>query len=161
MPSATVKERFRALAEEAISRCRVLAEDTEEPGFTTRTFLSEPMHAVHARLRSWMESAGMIVSIDPAGNLRGRYQASTVGAKRLIIASHLDTVPRAGAFDGILGVLLGLALVEVREELLSRRDSSGVALSEAITAFGLNPSKISEATLTGAAGYLEFHIEQG
>src|ERR1700712_308855 len=130
MPSATVKERFRALAEEAISRCRVLAEDTEEPGFTTRTFLSEPMHAVHARLRSWMESAGMIVSIDPAGNLRGRYQASTVGAKRLIIASHLDTVPRAGAFDGILGVLLGLALVEALDGHPGKLELEVIGFSE-------------------------------
>jgi allantoate deiminase len=32
--------------------------------------------------------------------------------KRLVIASHLDTVPNAGAFDGILGVVLGVALVE-------------------------------------------------
>ena len=33
-------------------------------------------------------------------------------APRLFIGSHLDTVPHAGAFDGILGVVLGVALVE-------------------------------------------------
>ena len=32
--------------------------------------------------------------------------------RRLVIASHLDTVPNAGAFDGILGVVLGVALIE-------------------------------------------------
>ena len=112
MPSGTVTEQSLALAHEAIARCRLLAEDTEEPGFTTRTFLSEPMHAVHARLRAWMERAGMTVSIDPAGNLRGRYPASSGNTRRLMIASHLDTVPRAGPFDGILGVVLGVALVE-------------------------------------------------
>ncbi len=32
---------------------------------------------------------------------------------RLFIGSHLDTVPRAGAFDGILGVVLGIMLVEM------------------------------------------------
>ncbi len=31
---------------------------------------------------------------------------------RLLIGSHLDTVPNAGAFDGVLGVVLGVALVE-------------------------------------------------
>ena len=31
---------------------------------------------------------------------------------RLFIGSHLDTVPHAGAFDGVLGVVLGVALVE-------------------------------------------------
>ena len=29
-----------------------------------------------------------------------------------MIGSHLDTVPHAGAFDGILGVMMGIALVE-------------------------------------------------
>ena len=33
-------------------------------------------------------------------------------APRLVIGSHLDTVPHAGAFDGILGVVIGVALVE-------------------------------------------------
>jgi len=44
----------------------------------------------------------MTVDVDPAGNLRGRYAASHPNAERLYIGSHLDTVPRAGAFDGIL-----------------------------------------------------------
>jgi allantoate deiminase len=112
MPSGAVTELSLALAHEAIARCRLLAAESEEPGFTTRTFLSEPMRAVHSRLRGWMESAGMTVSVDPAGNLRALYPARTRDAKRLLIGSHLDTVPRAGAFDGILGVTLGLALVE-------------------------------------------------
>ena len=29
-----------------------------------------------------------------------------------MIGSHLDTVPDAGKYDGVLGVLLGLAAVE-------------------------------------------------
>ena len=33
-----------------IERCRLLAGYSEEPGFTTRTFLSPPMRAVHADL---------------------------------------------------------------------------------------------------------------
>ena len=100
---------------QAIARCRLLAELSEEPGFTTRTFLSEPMHAVHAHLQGWMERAGMTVSIDPVGNLRGLYPSERLNAPRLLIGSHLDTVPRAGAFDGILGVVLGVALVELLE----------------------------------------------
>jgi allantoate deiminase len=100
-------------AHTVISRCRTLAEYTEEPGFTTRTFLSEPMHAVHGCLRAWMERAGMTVDVDHAGNLRGLYAASRANAQRLYIGSHLDTVPRAGAFDGILGVVMGVALVEI------------------------------------------------
>jgi allantoate deiminase len=107
-------ERFLSVAQTVVARCRTLAGYSEEPGFTTRTFLSEPMRAVHGCLRAWMESAGMIVAVDHAGNLRGYYAAATrPAAPRLYIGSHLDTVPRAGAFDGILGVVLGVALVEI------------------------------------------------
>jgi allantoate deiminase len=101
------------IAGEVVDRCRWLAEFSEEPGFTTRTFLSDPMRDVHDQVRGWMEQAGMTVLIDAAGNLRGHYAARGAAAPRLIIGSHLDTVPRAGAFDGILGVVLGIALVQV------------------------------------------------
>ena len=97
-------------AARVLARCRTLAACTEVPGETTRTFLSEPMHAVHRLTREWMHAAGMVVRVDAIGNLRGL--AGTPTAPRLVIASHLDTVPQAGAFDGILGVLLGIALAE-------------------------------------------------
>jgi len=70
------------------------------------------MRTVHTLLRNWMEAAGMSVHVDAAGNLRGLYPGSTPHAPRLIIGSHLDTVPNAGPFDGILGVVLGVTIVE-------------------------------------------------
>jgi allantoate deiminase len=99
-------------ADRIIARCREIASFTEVPGEITRTFLSPPLHEVHALLRHWMEAAGMTVHIDAIGNLRGLYPGLTPNAPRLLIASHLDTVPNAGAFDGILGVILGLAMIE-------------------------------------------------
>ena len=185
--------------EQVIDRCRRVAELSEEPGYTTRTFLSEPMHAVHAHLRDWMQQAGMEVHTDPAGNLRGVYSCSQLSAPRLFIGSHLDTVPRAGAFDGILGVVLAVALMEslrgrrlpfhvevigfseeegvrfgvpfigsraligdVDADLLALCDRDGISISDAISAFGLNPNHIAAAqTGDDALGYLEFHIEQG
>ena len=99
-------------AAEVVACCRQLAACTEEPGVTTRTFLSPPMRDVHARLTRLMEAAGMDVQVDAAGNLRGLYPATTTEAWRFIIGSHLDTVRHAGAFDGILGVVLGVALVQ-------------------------------------------------
>jgi allantoate deiminase len=89
----------------------MLAAFTSEPGWTTRTFLSEPMRQVYAEVGGWMSAAGMTVRVDPAGNLRGVYPG-TSSARRLYIGSHLDTVPHAGPFDGILGVVAGVALVE-------------------------------------------------
>jgi allantoate deiminase len=100
------------IGREVIERCRQLAKYTEEPGWITRTFLSSPMHCVHADLRAWMEQAGMTVQVDAAGNLRAYYDGTQVDPQRLIVGSHLDTVPHAGAFDGILGVVLGVALVK-------------------------------------------------
>jgi len=116
-------ERLLSVAQTIIARCHTLAEYSEEPGFTTRTFLSQPMHAVHGCLRNWMVSAGMTVAVDHAGNMRGCYSAARPQARRLVIGSHLDTVPHAGAFDGILGVILGVALVE---SLAGRRMSFAI-----------------------------------
>ena len=103
-------------AQEVVRFCRSLAECSEEPGALTRTFLSAPMREVHARLTAWMQRIGMSVSIDAAGNIRGVYPASRSlqnAAPRLFLGSHLDTVPDAGAFDGVLGVLIAVALVDL------------------------------------------------
>jgi allantoate deiminase len=97
---------------EIIDFCRTIAKFSEQPGCTTRTFLSPPMRDAHQFLGAWMERLGMRVSVDSAGNLHGRYAAAALGAPSLLIGSHLDTVPCAGAFDGVLGVVLGVALVE-------------------------------------------------
>jgi allantoate deiminase len=95
-----------------IARCRQLAACTDVPGEITRLFLSPPMHEVHALLKDWMEAAGMTVRVDAVGNLRGVWPGLAANSPRLLIGSHLDTVPNAGAFDGILGVVLGIAVVE-------------------------------------------------
>jgi allantoate deiminase len=100
-------------ARDVIRTCRALATLSEEHGRTTRTFLSQPMHDVHAQLGDWMNRIGMSVGVDGAGNLRGRFEAVSADAPTLCMASHLDTVPGAGAFDGILGVVMGIALVEI------------------------------------------------
>jgi len=97
-------------ADDVISRCYELATHSEELGFTTRPFLAPSARQVHQALTTWMQQAGMHVRIDAAGNLRGFYEGER--DRRLLIASHLDTVRDAGAFDGVLGVVLGIALVE-------------------------------------------------
>lgn len=110
--SGTNTTTFTARATRVISRCRQIAACTEVPGQITRPFLAPSTRTVHGLLRNWIEAAGMSVHIDAAGNLRGLYPGSTPQAPCLIIASHLDTVPNAGAFDGILGVVLGITIVE-------------------------------------------------
>jgi allantoate deiminase len=172
------------LAKEVIGRCIELARHTEEPGRITRTFLSAPMRAVHSQVGEWMRDTGLEVSVDAAGNIRGIRGEQE---RRLIIGSHLDTVPNAGAFDGILGVMIGIALAKVtavplavvgfsEEEgvrfglpFIGSRALIGTAqplfdadprIADAIRAYGLDPGRLVEAMMSAAA-YLEFHIEQG
>jgi allantoate deiminase len=99
-------------ARTAIERCRILAGFSQDLGSTRRMFLSPPMRDCHREITSWLKPLGAEVRIDAAGNLRGFYSADRAVAPRLLIGSHLDTVPNAGAFDGILGVVLGVALLE-------------------------------------------------
>src|SRR5229473_972691 len=104
-----------ARAETVISRCQTLARFSEDPGSTRRTFLSPPMRDCHREIASWLSPLAVSVTIDAAGNLRGLYPANHPNAPRLLIGSHLDTVPNAGAYDGILGVVLAIALLETLE----------------------------------------------
>jgi allantoate deiminase len=144
------------------------------------------MKEVHALIGQWLRAAGCEVRIDAVGNLRATRPGPREGGK-FVIGSHLDTVPNAGAFDGILGVMLGVALLESLPyaiELIGFSEEEGVRygvpfigsravvgtldasliarISGAIRDFGLDPARIPEAKLTGDVfGYLEFHIEQG
>ena len=109
-----------AQAREVIRWCRQLAGASEDRHAITRTFLSRPMRDVHTALAGWMGRVGMAVKVDAAGNLRGVYAgAASRGSgrppQRFHIGSHLDSVPNAGAFDGVLGVVVGVALVELLE----------------------------------------------
>jgi allantoate deiminase len=99
-------------AAEVIARCQRLASFSEDPNSTRRTFLSPPMRNCHQEIARWIEPLGAQVQIDAAGNFRAVYAAAQPRARRLLIGSHLDTVPNAGAYDGVLGVVLAVALVE-------------------------------------------------
>src|SRR5260370_32868923 len=95
-----------------IARCREIAACSEVPGEITRLFLTPPMHEEHELLRDWMEAAGMTVRVDAIGNLRGFWPGLKPGSPRLLIGSHLATVPNDPASDGILGVVLGVDIIE-------------------------------------------------
>jgi allantoate deiminase len=99
-------------AEQIISRCQRLARFSEDTSSTRRTFLSPPMRECHREIARWMEPLGVQVRVDAAGNFRGFYPAQQPNASRLIFGSHLDTVPNAGAYDGVLGVVLAVTLLE-------------------------------------------------
>ncbi len=67
-------------------------------------------------VQSWMVEAGMTVRIDAAGNIIGTYAPVREGGCALATGSHIDTVPVAGRYDGVLGVLAGIEVVRVLQE---------------------------------------------
>jgi allantoate deiminase len=108
---------MRDRARRAIADCKRIATFTEEPGRITRRFLTPPVREVHALLSERMEALEMTVRVDAAGNLRGLWRPEGARGKRLILGSHIDTVPDAGAYDGVLGVVLALEWVALAREL--------------------------------------------
>jgi allantoate deiminase len=99
-------------ADEVVARCKRLASFSEDAGSTRRTFLSPPMRDCHREITQWLGAAGAEVTVDAAGNLRAFYAAAESTAPRMVLGSHLDTVPNAGAYDGVLGVVMAVALLE-------------------------------------------------
>jgi allantoate deiminase len=102
-------------AHDVVSRCQSLARFTEDPPRIFRTFLSPSMRVCHRQIEDWMRPLGMTVTVDAAGNLHGLYPGTDGAARTLLIGSHLDTVRDAGAYDGILGVVLAISLIESLE----------------------------------------------
>ena len=97
----------------ALDLCDRIAARTDVPGTTTRLFLSPATREVHALLAQEMHALGMRVRLDGAGNLRGVYPAETSAAATLLLGSHIDTVPDAGRYDGVLGVAVTVALLKM------------------------------------------------
>jgi allantoate deiminase len=104
------------LAEEVMVRCRTLASFSEDVVGTRRTFLSAPMRECHLEISRWLGELGLSARVDAAGNMRTIYPAIDPAAPRLLLGSHLDTVPNAGAYDGVLGVVLAVALLQALRE---------------------------------------------
>src|SRR5262249_28451911 len=89
-----------------------LALHSDLPDGLSCTYLT-PAHRTAAKeLAQWMQAAGMSVEIDGVANVVGRYPAAGRADKTLIIGSHYDTVNNAGRYDGRLGILTGLVVLE-------------------------------------------------
>ncbi|HUE85728.1 MAG TPA: Zn-dependent hydrolase [Vicinamibacterales bacterium] len=59
-----------------------------------------------------MRAAGLAPRIDPAGNIFGRRDGTDPTLRPILFGSHIDSVPNGGNFDGDLGTLAGLGLIE-------------------------------------------------
>jgi len=122
--------RPEAFAETIIGACRTIAGFSDAANNITRTYLSPSTRDVHRFLGSWMNRLGMKSWIDAVGNLRGLHRSGRARVPRLLLGSHIDTVPNSGAFDGVLGVVMALALVEELRDSSLNYDIEVVAFSE-------------------------------
>jgi allantoate deiminase len=95
-------------AQVILDRCDELAALSSQPDFLERVHLSPEHAAANALVAGWMEEAGLHTWQDAAGNQCGRIEGAEPGLPALLLGSHIDTVPDAGRFDGMLGVLLAI-----------------------------------------------------
>lgn len=99
-------------ATKVLERIDELASISEEEGCVTRTFGTPAFLQGCNLVLQWMKAAGLQTTVDNIGNVRGKLVSDNPGAKTLVIASHIDTVVNAGKFDGPLGVIMGLDIIE-------------------------------------------------
>jgi N-carbamoyl-L-amino-acid hydrolase len=88
-----------------------------EPGrpYTRRAF--SPLFEEGRRwLAERMRETGLAAHIDAAGNLIGRRDGREPGSPVIIVGSHSDSVPSGGRFDGMAGVIAGIAIARTLRE---------------------------------------------
>jgi len=93
-------------------------------GWTRLAFSLEEREA-HSVFKAAAEKIGLVVWTDPIGNTYADVPVRKDGIPRVVIGSHLDTVPRGGAYDGVAGVA---AALEVARLAVEAQDSDDIPL---------------------------------
>jgi allantoate deiminase len=94
------------------ARVEELAAISAEPGRLTRVFASPEQRRANDLVLGWMRDAGMAAHEDAIGNVVGRHEGARPGSPALLLGSHLDSVRDAGRWDGPLGVVTAIAVVD-------------------------------------------------
>ena len=102
---------FSDAAALVMARCEALGSLSQNPSCLDRRYLTEQHKLANQLTSGWMIEAGMTTWQDSVGNIWGRYTSAVPNAPRLIIGSHLDTVPNGGKYDGMLGVVAPVTLM--------------------------------------------------
>lgn len=84
---------------------------SNRPGYSHNEKLAKEL------VSEWMQTAGLNVRIDGAGNVFGRLEGKQSSVPAIMSGSHVDSVPNGGHFDGVLGVLSTLEVVESWKEI--------------------------------------------
>ena len=109
------------------------------------------------KARAWLvarcEKTGLVVRQDPIGNMFARWIGSQPNAPAVGTGSHIDAIPNAGKYDGVVGVLGGLEAIRSLQRAGFRPKHSIELLvftSEEPTRFGIGclGSRILSGTMT-------------
>lgn len=117
---------------------------SSEPQRLVRLYLTPEHRRAADLIGSWMREAGMTVSEDALGTVRGHWRPDL--KKRLLIGSHIDTVIDAGKYDGPLGVVAGILTVR---ELAKRNIDLPFGID--VLAFGDEEGSRFRTTLAGSS----------
>ena len=88
-----------------------LSQATRRGRGIVRDSYGEGEQAAHDRVRAAAEAAGLEVSVDPIGNLSMTLPGRDRALPKVIVGSHLDSVPQGGNFDGAAGVVAGVCVL--------------------------------------------------
>lgn len=118
-------------------------------GINRFSFTSEEQQAIEL-VTSYMKEAGMTVNVDGVGNIIGTYGKKS---ETIMLGSHIDTVPEGGKYDGVLGVLAAIEIVQTiydqqlplskKIEVVAFKDEEGTRFG-----FGLIGSRAMAGLLT-------------
>ncbi|MGD2187509.1 MAG: M20 family metallo-hydrolase [Desulfobacterales bacterium] len=125
--------------------------DPEQEGFTRLSFSEQYRNATAYLAQLMVRAAGLSVSRDTAGNLIGRREGKSIDAPAIMVGSHLDTVPNGGRFDGVAGIVAGLEIATVLEEMqmaLKHPFEVVAFLAEEPSPFGI--STVGSRAMTGS-----------
>jgi ureidoglycolate amidohydrolase len=134
-----------------------LAKITEaEPPVVTRIVFSPTDVTARAWLIARCAKAGLAVRQDAIGNMSARWTGSESNASAVGTGSHIDAIPNAGKYDGVVGVLGGLEAIRALQRGGFRPKRSIELLvftSEEPTRFGIGclGSRLLAGTMTAEA----------
>ncbi|HXY50135.1 MAG TPA: M20 family metallo-hydrolase [Terriglobales bacterium] len=129
--------------------------DAEAPAVTRVVFTSTDLKA-RAWLKARCEEAGLGVRQDPVGNTFARWSGADAEASVVGTGSHIDAIPNAGKYDGVVGVLGGLEAIRALQRAgFQPKHSIELLLftSEEPTRFGIGclGSRMLSGTLSAEA----------
>ena len=116
---------YKYRAEKIEYRIEQLATYSDDQEQLSRLFGTTAFTRARDTIASWMKEAGLQTSVDNIGNVRGKLVSKKHDAKTFVIGSHFDTIVNAGKYDGTLGLLAGLDLMERRRSERGDRRTSG------------------------------------